>query len=193
MSKLILTRVGSTTQWKLNVLSFTSPMYGTITSAQTRTVAQHFPIKATQPDLTVSVIFPSQTEFQNFQQFVRTTQLDARDNANLITLNWPQRDINNWTGIIKSCRVGGMRANYAPRASYTFGLVDSLMSTRSTVSWIPGLLWQSIFGTGMPDGVVDVPSIVSATNDLAGFDPFGNFVGVGSGLGGLLSGLVGAF
>lgn len=178
MSKLTLTTTGG--QWQLNVLTFSSPLYGTVTSAQTKTMAMHFPIKVTQPDVEFSVIFRSEGDYEGFQRFVRNHQQEAlaKGAGGLCTLNWPQRNIDNWTGVIKKFKAGGMRSNVAPRASFTVDLVDSMVSTRTDISTIPNLFWETIFGRGMPDGVLGLPSALEnqVFGSLLGQDLFGNLV-----------------
>lgn len=155
MSRLLIST--SSAAWQMNVLSFSSPIYGTVTSAQTKKMAMHFPIKYTMPEIQFSVVFRSEKEFEDFQQFVRAHQQDASANANLVTLYWPQFDITNWTGVIKSFRCGGMRRNYAPKASFTVDLVDSLASSRTDAASL-GVDPATIYGAGMPDGVLKPPT-----------------------------------
>lgn len=177
MSKLRLwSRQGD---WQLNVTSFSSPITAQITSVQTKTMAHHYPIKVTQPDLQLSVQFVSETEFEKFQKFVRSHQQDAQATAKLVFLSWPERNIDNWTGIIKQFKAGGMRRNYAPKASFSVDLVDSLVSSRADISTVAQDLWQTIYGVGMKDGVLGLPS--ASENQFAGEqfgqDLYGNITG----------------
>lgn len=155
MSKMTLSTADR--QYNLNVLSFSSPLFGTISSAQTRYQEQHFPIKALQPDISLDVIFSNEQDYENFQRFVRNHQLDAQANANLVTLNWPERNIDNYTGLIKQFRAGGMRYNFAPRASFQVDLVNSSVSTRTEVSAI-STLFTDILGIGTSTGVLATPT-----------------------------------
>lgn len=119
----------------MNVLSFNSPIFGTLVPAQTKTIAQYFPIKANQPEIQFDVIFRNESEYERFQQFVRATQQFALTaQTPQITLYWPERNIINWTGVIKSLRAGGMRRNYTPRAVFVVDLIDSLVSQRTEFS-----------------------------------------------------------
>src|SRR5262249_3942049 len=100
MSQLTISSL--TRAFKMNVLAFTSPFYGSITSAQTRTEAVHFPIKISQPEIQFDVVFRGQTEFESFQRFVRNHQKQVLVTTSLLTLQWPERNIYNWSGVIKS-------------------------------------------------------------------------------------------
>jgi hypothetical protein len=142
----------------LNVLKFSSPIFGTMMSAQTKKMAVYFPIKAQQPEIEFEVIFKSVAEYNDFQQFVRTTQLNGltNDTDPGVTLWWPQRGILNWTGTIKNFVGGGERFVYAPKAQFTVDLVDSLVSRRTTVNSIAPI-FDTIYGLGMPDGLLAAP------------------------------------
>lgn len=134
MSKLLL-KTGIYGTFEMNVLSFNSPIFGTIVPVQTKTIAQYFPIKANQPEIQFDVIFRNEREYERFQRFVRATQQFALTaQAPQITLSWPERNIINWTGVIKHLRAGGMRMNYTPRAVFVVDLVDSLVSQRTSFS-----------------------------------------------------------
>ena len=154
--------------WQMNVLSFNSPVYGTITSVQTKKMAMHFPIRSTQPEVSFNVIFSSERDYEDFQRFVRAHQqkvLDSPSTGNVITLNWPQRGITNWTGVIKKFRAGGQRRNHAPIAQFSVDLIDSMVSARTDISSLAPN-WQTIFGQGMgPNAVLGLPT--PAENALA--------------------------
>lgn len=142
----------------MNVLEFSSPTYQTIASAQTKTKAVHFPIKVNQPDVHFSVIFSSEADFERFQMAIRYHQQLALGTNRLLTLSWPERDINNWTGVVKTFKAGGARRNYAPRAELVVQLVDSLASERVEFASV-GTPWQTVYGgIGMVDAVLDLPS-----------------------------------
>lgn len=147
--------------WELNVTSFSSPMYGTIGSAQTKMTWQHFPIKVAQPQLQLQVIFRSIDEFILFQTFVRAHQLNALVSADLLTLNWPQRNINQWTGVVRGFRAGMDRFTYAPMASFEIDLVDSMASQRTELATMVDsdmYYWTSVVGVGSPDGMLAPPT-----------------------------------
>ena len=118
--------------FQMNVLEFNSPIFGTLAAVQTRTMLQHFPIKANQPNIEFVVSFPSEYQYETFQKFVKATQNYALTiGQESITLSWPERGIKNWTGVIKEFRAGGMRRNYAPRARFTVDLVTSMVSEKA--------------------------------------------------------------
>lgn len=143
-------------QFKLNVTQFRSPMSASITSAQTRTMMQHFPIRCGQPDINFTVKFASQDDKHKFQAFVRDHQIYAQSHAGekvgdggLVYLWWPERNIENWTGHIIDFKVVEARFVYAPSVTFGVALIDSLMSARTTISSSgPGI--SSIFGQQIP-------------------------------------------
>lgn len=139
----------------LNVLAFSAPMVGQIAAAQTRTMVQHFPIKALQPELELEVVFRNEEAYQDFQRYVRNIQVDAQshDSSPGVSLYWPQRSIYNWTGVIKTFQAGGRRANYAPRAKFTVDLVDSMMSSKTFIASIASQ-FEEIWGVSTPGGVL---------------------------------------
>lgn len=157
MSQLI---IGSlSTSFSLNVVSFASPMYEETSSAQTRNLAVHFPIKMAQPSLTLDVVFSSELEFENFQRFIRNHQQQAVASTQLLTLIWPERGINNWTGVCKQFQGGGMRFNPMPRARIEIDLVDSMVSSRTEIASV-AMNWKAIYGgIGLPDGALDEASL----------------------------------
>lgn len=139
----------------LNVLAFSSPVSGMMDSAQTRQIIHHFPWKALQPELELSVIFRGEAEYEDFQRWVRNVQIDSQVNAISpgVTLWWPERSIYNWTGLIKAFQAGGARRNYAPRARFIVDLVDSMVSSRTTLASL-GTSYEEIYGINTPGGVL---------------------------------------
>lgn len=134
MSQLLL-QTNTFGQFALNVTSFNSSIFGTMNSSQTKTKQQVFPIKANQLEIEFNVQFASEQDYENFQAFVRRTQVDALTNAGpQVHLWWPERNINNWSGLIKAFQAGGMRGNYSPHAKFTVYLIDSLVSELTDVS-----------------------------------------------------------
>lgn len=173
--------------WKLNATNFSAPVHSEISSAQVKTMSMVFPIRVTQPDMRFSVQFTSETEYENFQRFVRRHQQQANLNAKLLTLNWPERNITNWTGIIKKFKAGGKRFNYAPRAEFVVDLVDSMVSQRMDLASLGNVDWQSIYGLGMgPDAVLKPPSAAEdarfGINPNTGTGPIGQQPGFGPGI-----------
>jgi hypothetical protein len=145
----------------LNVTGFTSPVYEQMSSSQVKAMAIHYPIKTTQPSLQFDVQFATEAEFESFQVFVRNHQQTAVGGGNLVTLNWPQRNILHWTGVIRSFKAGGMRFNVRPMARFVVDLVDSLVSSRTELASIASN-WVSIYGLiGMPNGVLNEPGLTT--------------------------------
>lgn len=146
MSHLYI-KTGAFGTFKMNVLKFSSPMSGAISSMQTKTIVQHFPIKANQPDIEFDVIFRNEKEYERFQKYVRATQQNALWAAvPEITLWWPERGINNWSGFIKEFRAGGKRRNYAPQAHFTVDLVESLVSQKTLFHSVASSFWNVVLG-----------------------------------------------
>ena len=145
MSKLIV-KGHNGVQYKLNVTQFRSPMTASINSVQTKTLLQHFPIRAGQPDINFTVKFASIDDKHVFQSFVRDHQINAQTDENgMVTLWWPERNIENWTGYITEFRVVEARYIYAPSVTFGVSLINSLMSERTKTSSF-GSLWTSIWG-----------------------------------------------
>jgi hypothetical protein len=139
MSKLIL-RGHRGAEFRLNVTQFRSTMSASINTAQTRTMAQHFPIRAGQPDIQFTVQFRSIDDHHDFRNFVRDHQRNSQiadhtptqlDNSGMVTLFWPERSIINWTGYITSMPVREVRFDYAPRVTFGVMLVKSMLSERT--------------------------------------------------------------
>lgn len=164
MSQLVVSSSGQS-DFYLNVLNFDSPVFGEMNSGQTRTQVQYFPIKAMQPALVCDVIFPSEAQWEQWQYWVRQHMLNML-NTNFnsgspgVTLNWPERSINNWTALIPTAKAGGMRRNYTPRVRVEFQLIVSLVSDfQSFFSF--GSSWEGLFGMGANlDGILSLPEDV---------------------------------
>jgi hypothetical protein len=188
MSQLTITSL--TQQFTMNVTGFSSPIYGSISSAQTRSMAMYFPTKMSQPDIQFDVQFTSVTDFAKFALFVRNHQQTALTTSTPALLNWPERNINNFSGFIQKFQAGGAKALYAPTARFTVSLVNSTVSTRTTVASIANP-WNTVYGMGLIDGVLNQPS--SANNSLvlnvAGESIVNAAGGVTSPLGAVVSGL----
>lgn len=161
MSKLMIRSRGLGSQFELNVLEFSAPIVAQISPAQTRTMMQYFPIKVNQSTIELSVIFSNEKEFERFQQFVRASQVTALTNGQYpgVVLNWPERDIRNWSGVIKNFRAGGARRNYAPRAKFVVDLIESSLAKRTEISSIAAD-WTTIFG-GL-DQELDLPALAES-------------------------------
>lgn len=152
-----LTVTGSTGAWSLNVVSFSSGLYSLMGGTQIRQAAVWFPIKPSQPEVTFDVVFRTEAEFQNFQNWVRSQQELALTSTELITLYWPERNILNWTGTIDKVVAGGMRFNVAPRMRFTVALIDSLVTSRTFISSFINS-WQYVYGLDSPSGVMSPPT-----------------------------------
>jgi hypothetical protein len=172
MSKLVLRSRGLGREFELNCLQFNAPIVASISSVQTREMLRHFPIKVNQSDADFLVQFSSEKDFEEFQGFVRKTQKDALTNDRYpgVTLWWPERDIRNWTGVIKSFKAGGMRRNYSPRAQFTVSLIESSVALRSFLSTI-ATPWQTLYGLGSRDGFMNIPT---QAEDFLGLREFGS-------------------
>lgn len=146
MSQLQIKARGKT--FKMNVLSFTAPLFGNVSTVQTKTMQQHFPVRANQPNIQFSVIFTSEKEFKEFGEFIRELHvhdLDASINSKVgVNLWWPEREIDNWTGIIKNFEAGAHKGNWAPRATFSVDLVDSWVSRKTSMASF-GSSFSSIF------------------------------------------------
>ncbi len=178
MSHLVIKTIFGS--FRMNVLSYNSPVFGTMASVQTRTMLQHFPIKANQPEIQFDVQFSSEQEYERFQKFVKSTQNYALTvGQESITLNWPERGIDNWTGVIKEFRAGGMRRNYAPRARFTVDLVVSMVSKKQLYG-STGSPFSSILGPF----ILDMDMILRLPEQFGGIS-FGGLLGSMGGIGGL--------
>jgi hypothetical protein len=123
--------------FRLNVLSFSSPIFGSINGVQTKRTMRWYPIKANQPEIQFDVQFIDERDYETFQKLVRNSQVWSLEAPRpMVNLNWPERNINNWSGLITKFQAGGMRANPAPRASFTVYLFDSFISQYSELASI---------------------------------------------------------
>lgn len=171
MSRLIL-KGHENHRFELNVTQFRSPMSASISSTQTRNMAHHFPIRAGQPDIQFTVQFPSIDDHHKFRDFVREHQLNtlsdkytsANANGGKIRLDWPERNINGWTGYIVSMPGREARFEYAPRVTFGVALLDSLMSEQ-TYAYSLGNDFFSIVGQEI-SAYVAGPSDVSSSFQL---------------------------
>lgn len=167
MSRLIV-RGHNGAEFKLSVTQFSSPMSATINTVQTRRMSHHFPIRAGQPDIQFTAHFPSQDEKHRFQNFVRDHQLNALDDkytasstsGGAVTLLWPERSINSWTGYIVNVPVQEVRFDYAPKLTFGVMLVNSLMS-RQTFDFSLGGSSDTIFGVEISAYIPDAEDIAN--------------------------------
>lgn len=159
MSRLVLRSQGIGREWKLNCLQFNSAIVASISSVQTRTMQRHYPVKVNQPTIDFLVQFSSEPEYEDFQEFVRRCHKQAQSNPDYpgVSLWWPERNINNWTGIIRNFKAGGMRRNPSPRATFSVDLIDSMVSKRSFISSIATSALE-ITGINTREGIVELPT-----------------------------------
>lgn len=154
-------------QFKLNVTQFRSPMSASIDSVQTKKMLQHFPIRAGQPDINFTCVFRNMEDKHLFQAFVRDHQVNAQTDTTelkgMVTLWWPERNIENWTGYIVEFHIVESRFIYAPKVTFGVFLVDSLMSERTRMASF-GSLWTAILGPQIPayggPGPLDIDAIL---------------------------------
>jgi hypothetical protein len=142
MSQLHI-RTSTGGNFRLNVLAFSSPIFGSVNGVQTKNMKVWYPIKANQPEVSFDVQFMDEQDYEAFQKLVRDTQTWSLTAPRpMIHLDWPERNINNWSGMITEFVAGGMKGNPAPRAKFTVYLVDSYISQYSEVSTIAPLFAQ---------------------------------------------------
>jgi hypothetical protein len=123
--------------FRLNVLAFSSPIFGSINGVQTKDMKVWYPIKANQPEVQFDVQFMDEQDYESFQKLIRDSQKESLDwRGPMVHLNWPQRNINNWSGLITEFQSGGMRFNPAPRAKFTVYLFDSYISRYSELATV---------------------------------------------------------
>lgn len=177
-------RTQSYGNFTMNVLSFAAPLYGSVSSLQTKTMQHHFPVRANQPNVQFSVIFSNHEEFERFQKLVRRTQqkaLSATPNSDVgVTLWWPERQIDNWTGIINEFEAGGRKQDWAPRAKFTVDLMDSWVSRRTARS-STATPFSSIFRDTLltqlfmsfEDAILRLPSLLNGPSQQQDSNPSG--------------------
>lgn len=117
----------------LRVLQFNSSMVGAFSSNQTKRKKHHWPVKASQQQLQLQVQFNGWEEYNALQSYVRSHHVRSLETVQYpeVTLYWPQRNIDNWSGLIKSLQGGDERFNIAPRATMDIILIDSLLSEKT--------------------------------------------------------------
>lgn len=166
-----------------NVLSINSPIFGQMNSAQTKSQIQYFPIKVHQPEVQFNVIFTSEAMWETWQVWVRDNMVNAQGVNTLIgnvgvTLNWPQRSVNNWSGVIQRQKAGGRRRNYAPRDSFTVQLANSLVSNVTTFGSFGTTAWQAItMANANTDTLLQLPQTLAAALSSGLINPAGGSVG----------------
>lgn len=175
MSHLILSNSERT--WTMNVMSFNTALNAQISGAGVKKMMHWYPIKVTQPDISFNVQFSSVIEFETFQKWVRSAHQLALEKAETVTMSWPERNMDNFTGFIGNFVGGGERYVQAPQGSFQVQLVDSFVSKRTELA-THTLLWRAIFGEGLENGVLGLPtqSEINQFPDLGGL-PSGSVSG----------------
>ncbi|QDF18840.1 hypothetical protein SEA_SCENTAE_121 [Gordonia phage SCentae] len=135
MSRLTIKSSKLGESFTMNVTQFRSPMSAEIQSAQVRRQLHHFPIRAGQPDIQFTVVYASQEEKTAFESFVRRSHLAALyyDDAHL-TLNWPERNINNWTAYFNGYQVNTRRFEVASTTTFGMSIISGLVSSMTAGS-----------------------------------------------------------
>jgi hypothetical protein len=182
MSQLIVS-AASQDPFYMNVLSMSSPVFGEMNSAQTKSMVQWFPIKAMQPEIQFNVIFPTENEWEDWQVYCRTNMINAQSSNTVagnagVTLNWPQRSIQEWSGLITKVNAGGRRFNVAPRASFIVQLINSLVSNSTTFgSFGITNMWQALTGANAnTDSLLALPELVNQGLNNGTLNPQGGTV-----------------
>lgn len=166
MSQLSVTSTAVGAAFKLNCTGFSTMLFSQMSSVQTKTMQQHFPVKAQQPEVSFDLVFRSELVFETFQRFVRTHQVAALNSMPHpeVTLWWPERDVNNWTGLIRNFKAGGARFNPVPRARLTVDLIDSVFSQGAALASLASSFW-TVAGYGSPSGMLRLPAVIPNVND----------------------------
>lgn len=159
MSQLVISGADGES-FALNVVDFNTYMLAQENSCQCKMLQVHFPIRMAQPNVAFDVSFLSDADYQLFQGFVRRQQLLAVVNTQVVNFFWPERNINNWSGVISKIEAGDMRWNFAPHTRIEVELVHSLISTKSSFGSISAY-WTSVYGIDMPNGVLNEPSMTA--------------------------------
>lgn len=117
----------------LKILQFNSPAQSSFASNQTKTMRHHWPVKASQQSLSLQVQFNGWAEYNAMQEFVRTHHVRSLQTVQYpeVTVYWPARNIDNWTGLITKMEAGDERFNIAPRTNLSILLIDSMLSEKT--------------------------------------------------------------
>ena len=163
----------------LHVTSFSTPLQGQISTSQTKKAQHHYPRKAGQQKLMLQCVFPSTQNYMDFQKFVRTSHTNAIGTTSNPELSiwWPERGMEGWSGVVTSIEAGDERFNHVPKAQVDMLLVDSLLSQKTFASSYGGAFAQFFDNDiGNPSDIIDfilpalpsVPSIRGMTDALLG-------------------------
>lgn len=146
----MLVRTQGFSDVKLNVLSFMSPIFASTASNQTQSSEQHHPIRCQQPNIRFDVMFRSEKEWEAWQTFNRQIQLQLLqgqdpNNVAVCTFYWPERNINNWTGIIAETEGGAEPFNWTPHTTIDVTIIKGLVATQAAL-WSYGTDFAAIYG-----------------------------------------------
>lgn len=160
----------------VKVISFNSTVQGSFGSSQTKTMRHHWPVKASQQSLSLNIQFRNWYEYNQMQEYVRAHHLRSLLTVQYpeVTLYWPQRNIDNWTGLINKMEAGDERFNIAPRTTLNITLIDSMLSEKtftssmgeSTAKW-----WETDIGNPDPNNPFKPPSTAKPPDVAAPANP----------------------
>lgn len=123
---------GAGSLW-VKVVGFQSSLDGHIQPSQTKQALHHYPRKATHQSVNFQLVCRDLEELRAVQGFIRRHQKYALTSPQRpeVVLWWPERGIENWTGIIKKVEGGDKRFNPVPKVSFSVELVDSMLSRKT--------------------------------------------------------------
>lgn len=141
----------------VKVKEFSTNIQNLMQSLQVESSLRHFPIRAQQANLSVTVVARDYPELHRIRDFIRAHQRQARNpGVPLVSLWWPEREIRGWTAAILSCNDGEERFRVAPTMNIEFLLVDSLVSSRTWGSSTASE-FDRIYEGEIPSSVFTVP------------------------------------
>lgn len=123
----------------VKVTRFNTQLTGDMRSSQTKYALHHYPIKPSHLSLILEVVFNGWPEYRTMQEYVRNHHIRALRTVQQpeITLYWPERGIDNWSGVVKRMEAGDERFNPAPKSTLEILLIDSMIGEKT---------WTSSFG-----------------------------------------------
>lgn len=132
MSQMRMYCAGAGSLW-VKVVGFQSSLDGQIQPSQTKQALHHYPRKATHQNVNFQLVCRDLEELRAVQGFIRRHQKYALTSPQRpeVVLWWPERGIENWSGIIKKVEGGDKRFNPVPKVSFTVDLVDSMLSRKT--------------------------------------------------------------
>ena len=132
MSQMRMYCAGTGSLW-VKVVGFQSSLDGQIQPSQTKAALHHYPKKASHQNVSFQLVCRNKDELRTIQSFIRRHQQYALTSPQSpeVVLWWPERGIDNWSGIIKKVEAGDKRFNPVPKLSFTVDLVDSMLSRKT--------------------------------------------------------------